>query len=273
MGSTDQSRQIALKYHAKVYHHQPLEFVEPARNYGIRQSHCHWVLLLDPDEFLGKTLKTELKLITQRSDIDYVKIPRKNIVFSKWIRHTGFWPDYLVRFFRPKVVIWQDKIHSQPITTGRGLTLLVSEKLAIRHRHYSSISDYLIRSIRYSSIQASELEQAGYKLKISDFILKPIQEFNSRFFANEGYKDGLHGLIISILQAFAESFIYLQLWEKRGFKEKTLSKESFVSASQEATFEFHHWFTRYFIHEYSNNIFKNFMIKVRYFLDRLTKNF
>ena len=60
---------------------------------------------------------------------------------------------------------------------------------------------------------------------------------------------------------------------ERGFKEKTLSKESFVSASQEATFEFHHWFTRYFIHEYSNNIFKNFMIKVRYFLDRLTKNF
>ena len=127
--------------------------------------------------------------------------------------------------------------------------------------------------MRYSGIQADELKSADYKLKTSDFILKPIQEFNSRFFAGDGYKDGLHGLIFGLLQAIAIAFIYIRLWEKQGASEKILAKESFVSASQESLFEYTYWFTKYFKEEYSHNIFKNFFIQIRLFFDRFTKNF
>lgn len=272
MHSTDNTLEIAKNYGAKVFSYRPMKFVEPARNFAISKATGRWILLLDPDEHLNKTLKRELKKISQRSDVDYVSIPRKNIILGKWFRHSNWWPDYLIRFFRRGHVTWNKEIHSQPTTKGNGLNLLDSEKLAIRHHNYTSISQFVHRALRYSSIQAEELHKNQYKLKTSDFILKPIQEFNSRFYSGQGYKDGLHGLIFSVLQAFAIALIYIKLWEIEGATEKILSKDSFVSASQEATYEYSYWFTKYFQNEYSPNFFKKILIKIRLSFDRLTKN-
>jgi len=273
MHSTDGSDKIATDYGAKLYKYRPMKFVEPARNYALSKATGKWILLLDPDEIMIKSLKSELLKITQRSDADFVKIPRKNMIFGKWIRHSNSWPDYLIRFFKKGSVTWKKEIHSQPETKGKGTTLLDSEKLAIKHNNYTSVPQFINRAVRYSGIQADELKASDYKLKTSDFLLKPIQEFNSRFFAAEGYKDGLHGLIFSILQAFAIALVYIRLWEKQGSKDKTLSKESFVSASQETIFEYNYWFTKYFINEYTGNIFKKFLIRIRHYFDRITKNF
>lgn len=272
MHSADNSKQIALNFGAKVYDYRPMKVVEHARNFALSKAKGKWVLLLDPDEYLNKTLKKELLKITKRTDVDFVKIPRKNIIFGKWLRHTNMWPDYLIRFFKKNTVKWQRAIHSQPITSGNGLTLLDSEKLAIRHNNYPSVVDYITRAIRYSGVQADELKSQDYTIKISDFILKPIQEFNSRFFVAQAYKDGLHGLIFSLLQAFSIALIYIRLWEKTGSNDKPLAKESFVSASQEAVFEYGHWFTKYFTTEYSKNILKTSLVKIKQFLSRLTKN-
>ena len=273
MHSTDDSAKIAADYGATVYSYRWTRVVEPARNFALSKASGKWIILLDPDEYLNKTLKTELKNITKRNDVDWVKIPRKNIIFGKWIRHSRCWPDYLIRFFKKNHVTWSKKIHSQPLTKGSGLTILDTEKLAIRHHNYDSVTQFITRALRYTRVQADELKNSGYKLKTSDFILKPVQEFNGRFFAAEGYKDGIHGLIFSLLQSFAIGLIYVRLWENQGSSDKVLSKESFVSASQETIFEFSYWFTKYFRNEYSTNIFKNFFIKLRHLINRITKNF
>lgn len=273
MRSTDNSVEIAQKYGAKVFSYRPMKYVEPARNYALSKATGRWIILLDPDEYLGKTLKNELQKISQRTDIDFVHIPRKNYILGKWFRHSNWWPDYVIRFFRRGHVDWQKEIHSQPVTKGNGINLLDSEKLAIRHNNYTTLSQFVHRALRYSSVQAEELHKNDYKLKTSDFILKPIQEFNSRFYSAQGYKDGLHGLAFSVLQAFAIALIYIRLWELEGASEKIISKESFVSASQEATYEYSYWFTKYFKEEYSPNIFKKILIRIRLFFDRITKNF
>ncbi|MDD4026869.1 MAG: glycosyltransferase family 2 protein [Candidatus Shapirobacteria bacterium] len=273
MSSTDGSQEIATNAGAKLYSYKPMKYVEPARNFALSKATGKWILLLDPDEFLNKTLKKELISITKRGDVDFVKIPRKNIIFGKWMRHSNSWPDYLIRFFKKGAVTWKKEIHSQPITKGNGITLLDSEKLAIQHNNYTSVSQFIIRAVRYSGIQADELFSSDYKIKTSDFVLKPIQEFNSRFFFAEGYKDGFHGLVFSILQAFAIALVYIRLWEKQGSQDKALTKESFVSASQETSFEYDFWFNKYFKNEYSSNIFKRFFLKIRLTLNYLTKNF
>ena len=273
MKSTDESVSIAKEYEAKVFSYRPMKFVEPARNFALSKAKGKWILLLDPDEYLNKSLKKELKKITLRSDVDFVKIPRQNFIFGKWIKHANCWPDYLIRFFKKGAVTWQNEIHSQPVTKGNSLTLLDSEKLAIKHNNYQNINQFILRAIRYSSIQADELKNQDYKIKVSDFILKPTQEFNSRFFFAQGYKDGLHGLIFCLLQAFAIALIYIKLWEKQGSVDKQLTYDSYVSASQEANFEYDHWFSKFFKEEYSPNIFKTFLIKFRHWLNYLTKNF
>lgn len=272
MHSTDDSKKVALEAGAKVFDYRWLKYVEPARNFGLSKATGKWIILLDPDEYLNKTLKSELLKVTRRSDIDWVKIPRKNIVFNKWIRHSRCWPDYIIRFFKKGSVTWKNEIHSQPHTTGNGLTVLDSEKLAIRHQNYSTISQFVSQALRYSNIQAEELKTAGYKLKMSDLLLKPVQEFNSRFYFADGYKDGMHGLVFCLLQSFAILLIYVRLWEKYGFSDKVLSKDSYVSASSEAAYESSHWFTQFYTHDYSANIFKNGLVRLRHLVNRLTKN-
>lgn len=73
-----------------------------------------------------------------------------------------WWPDYNIRFFKKGAVVWKDEIHSQPETKGKGVNLLPREKYAIVHKNYSSVSSYLLRLDRYTTIQSQEKISQGY---------------------------------------------------------------------------------------------------------------
>jgi len=59
--------------------------------------------------------------------------------------------------------------------------------------------------------------------KWQDAIAVPVKEFLSRFFAREGYKDGFHGLMLSLLMAFYHLLIIATAWEKRDFEKIEIS--------------------------------------------------
>lgn len=220
MESADDTVNIAKKYTDKIYDHKMVGFVEPARNFAISKAVGDWVLILDADERIPKTLAKKLIEITQEEKTDFVRIPRKNIIFGQWTEHSRWWPDYNIRFFKKGAVEWQNEIHSIPITTGIGINLDAEESLAIEHFHYNTIDEYFERALRYSTQQAKELQSSGYKFDVKDLIAKPISEFISRFFAGEGYKDGLHGLVLAFLQMFSIMLVYLKVWQAEGHEPK-----------------------------------------------------
>lgn len=213
----------AEKYGAKVFEHKLVPYVEPVRNYGLSKTKGNWILILDPDEELSKELKIKIKKIIENPGGDYYRIPRKNIIFGKWIQHARWWPDYNIRLMRRGHILWDEAIHSIPITKGKGMDLEPKEEYAIVHHNYASLTQYLARMDRYTSIQAMGLEKKKYRFIWTDLIRKPIGEFASRYFAGEGYKDGLHGLALSLLQAFSEMLVYLKVWEKEKFMEQGIT--------------------------------------------------
>ncbi len=217
MHSTDKSRDIAYRYTDSVYLHEPLNFVEPARNFAIKKAKYEWILVVDPDETIPKNLAAKLRQIVNEDQADFVRLPRQNIIFGNWIKHSRWWPDYNIRFFKKNFVEWQNTIHSIPITQGRGLNLPEEEKFAIKHNHYTSVEQYISRSLRYSEVQALELIEQKYQFDPIDAFTRPVSEFLSRYFAGEGYKDGLHGLVLATLQAFSVFLVYLKVWQKQSF--------------------------------------------------------
>lgn len=216
MESTDDTKRIANEFTNQVFDTKMVGYVEPARNFAISKAIGNWILIVDADERIPKTLAKKLIEITEDEDVDFVRIPRKNLIFGQWIQHSRWWPDYNIRFFKKGTVEWQNDIHSIPITTGNGINLKDSEEMAIEHHHYSSIDEYFERSLRYSNQQSKELINSGYKFDSKDIIAKPIGEFISRFFAGEGYRDGLHGLVLAFLQMFSVMLVYLKVWQKEG---------------------------------------------------------
>lgn len=242
MYSEDKTVEIAKKMGAKVVFHKKVDYVEPVRNFAISKAQGAWILILDPDEEISESLTDRLKQIALKMEqIDYVRIPRKNIIFNKWMKASGWWPDLNVRFFKKGSVKWKRDIHRPPQVQGVGIDLEPYEKWAIIHHNYQTISQFLERMNRYTSVEAEQLTGEGYKFDWKDLLRKPLDEFLSRFFANKGFEDGIHGLALGLLQAFSFLIVYLKVWQLQGFKESTVEVGEIEEEQKNAGYAMNYW--------------------------------
>ena len=239
--SEDKTVDIAKKAGARVYEHKRTGYVEPVRNFAIGKATGKWILIIDADEELPKGLAKKLKEIVKNPDANYYRLPRKNLIFGKWVKHSRWWPDYNIRFFQKEFVSWSEVIHSVPMTQGKGLDLSAKEDLAIIHNNYVSIEQYIERMNRYTSFQAKGLAKEGYKFSWKDVIAKPISEFLSRYFVGEGYKDGFHGLALALLQGFSELVLYLKVWQSEKFMEQEINIKEVVKTMKKQERDLHYW--------------------------------
>lgn len=225
----------------KLYKHKRVPYVELVRNFGLAKAKGDWILILDPDEEISKSLAKSLLRIAAKNKFTYVSLPRKNLIFGKWLKHSRWWPDYNVRFFQKDKVSWDEAIHSVPITQGQGTDLEPEKENAIIHHHYDSIDQFVSRLNRYTTAQAKQKRREGYQFSWRHLITKPTSEFLSRYFQAEGYKDGLHGLALAFLQAFSELVLYLKVWQAEGFRKRSLGVNRVVAEMKTAQKEVNYW--------------------------------
>lgn len=217
MESSDTTVALAKDYTKKVFTHKNVDYVEPARNFAITKAVGDWIMLLDADEVMPEALGLKLRQFADADTYDYFRIARKNLIFGRWIKHSGWWPDYQIRFFKKNAVSWNDEIHSVPITQGKGTDLPLQEEQALTHYHYNSVEQFVERLNRYSSQEAKQFIKEGVVFEWKNVITKPTGEFLTRYFMWEGYKDGLHGLALSLLQSFSFLIVQLKLWQNSKF--------------------------------------------------------
>jgi len=214
MGSADETLKIAEKFEAKVFKHKHLPYVEPARNFALSMSKGDWILVLDPDERISEGLAEKLQQIVKEGKYDVVNIARKNIIFGRWIKHTNWWPDKHVRFFKKGKVSWSGRIHQYPEVKGRMLTLPAVEDLAIEHLNYDTVNQFLERQNRYSEIAVKNRLDSGEKFSWLSFSWNPTRLFIQRYFRHAGFLDGFYGLALSLLAFYAQLTEEVKLWEK-----------------------------------------------------------
>lgn len=241
MESEDKTSEVARSLGARVFSHKKTGYVEPARNFAISKASNPWVFVLDADEEVPQSLALQIQRILKNPKADYYRIPRKNIIFGHWMKHSRWWPDYNIRLFRKGFVSWNEIIHAVPMTQGAGGEIEGKEEFAIIHHNYDSVEQYLERMNRYSTQHALLLAKDGYKFSWKDVIIKPSNEFLSRYFFGEGYKDGLHGLSLSLLQAFSELAVYLKIWQSGKFSEQNPTISEVVFSMREKEKELHYW--------------------------------
>ncbi|MCL5435092.1 MAG: glycosyltransferase family 2 protein [Patescibacteria group bacterium] len=217
--STDKTEEMARKYTKNIYtqKNNPSD-VDLQKNFGFSKATGDWILSLDADEEVSKELAEEIKSKIQnpKSEISGYWLPRKNIIFGKFIEHTGWYPDYQLRLFRKGRGRYVNKhVHEDLSVDGETINL----KKHLIHHNYNTISDFINKTVNiYAVNEAEEKLRMGYSFSYFDAIRFPLSEFLSRFFARKGYKDGFHGLMLSMLMAFYHLIVFAFIWEKQGFK-------------------------------------------------------
>ncbi|OGK30307.1 hypothetical protein A3D08_03320 [Candidatus Roizmanbacteria bacterium RIFCSPHIGHO2_02_FULL_43_11] len=210
--SQDMLKQIKAIKNVRILTYPTPSYIELFRQKIIDESHGTWVLYIDPDEILTKDLQAYIK--THMSDCDYFTIPRKNIILGHWMQHSRWWPDYQVRFFKKGFVKWDTHIHTQPEIKGREHLVPAVESLALEHHNYQTYDQYLEKSYRYAKAEAKNLPD----LTLMHALQKGLSEFISRYFKDEGYKDGMHGFVMAFSQLVYYFQVYVYVWEGRKYR-------------------------------------------------------
>ncbi|MGH9356058.1 MAG: glycosyltransferase family 2 protein, partial [Terriglobia bacterium] len=93
MHSEDRTVEIARQFGAKVYFHERMGFVEPARAFAIGQASGDWIMVLDADEIVPEPLSRKLIEIAHGDEgVDAARLPWVNYLLGAAIRHTGWGP-------------------------------------------------------------------------------------------------------------------------------------------------------------------------------------
>src|SRR3989338_2744981 len=215
--STDNSVKIAKKYTKNILEHKnnPL-ILNQAKNYGFSKAKSDWILSLDPDERVNPELAKEISDILhssfyiQNSPVGYW-MQLQNLVFGKWLQHGIWYPDYQLRLFRKEKGQFP-AIHNHEFLAVEGET----EKLKghLIHKSYSHITEYIDKfNHTYTDNEAENFLKSGKKIIWIDAVRWPLSDFLTNFFARQSYKDGLHGLVLSLLQAFYALEVFSKIWE------------------------------------------------------------
>ncbi len=220
--STDKTVSIARSLGAKIYNSQSEDFAQN-RNTLKSKSNYDWLLYLDADERLDKNTIEEIIEITKKNKSNEAYLfPRKNYMLGKWLRHGGWWPDYVPRLFKKNALLkWTGSVHESPEIEG-SFGCAVNP---ITHLTARTTTKMLAKSIKWAKIEAELNAQADApKVNLLKVLKAMSKEFIKKYFLKMGFLDAKIGLIQAIYQSLHSAIVLTYLWEiqnksKEKFKE------------------------------------------------------
>jgi len=224
-GSSDKTSEIAKNAGAIVYEQPNHQMLNINKNYGFEKATGDWILNLDADEELSPELKEEIKekinqptsQLANQLTINGYLIPRKNLIFGKWIEHSLWWPDYQLRLFRKGTGKFPEK-HIHELLEVSGETQKLQNPLL--HHNYDRINQFLHKMGEiYTENEAGVFQNNKKEINWKDFLHAPISDFLKNYFLLKGYKDGQHGLVLNLMQSYVPLISLSKYWEKQGFPE------------------------------------------------------
>lgn len=208
-GSTDATIKISKEFNnVNLIQGDFLGFGE-TKNKASSYAKNDWILILDSDEVLDEKLINTLK--TKNLDKNCVYMIKFNAYYkNKQIKYCGWSGQKIKRLFNKTVTKFNNnKVHENIIDKDLKIEVLDG---FVKHYSYSSISDFIIKVDRYSTIFAEE--KVGVK-KSSPLkaILNGFFSFFKTYFIKKGFLDGYAGLIIAFSHMATNFYKYIKLYE------------------------------------------------------------
>ena len=210
-GSTDNTAEIAKLYTDKFYTNTEWPGFGKQRQLAQSYMNSTWVLPLDADERVTERLKQSiLDAVKSNNRECCYKINRLSKAFGRYIKHSGWSPDWVLRLYPRAAMQYDDSlVHEQVnVPDDYSVNKLKGDLL---HFTFDDLSQYTKKTSLYIS---SWVEQREGKKKstFTKAISHAFFRFIKMYFIKKGFLDGRHGLLLAILSANVVFTRYADLW-------------------------------------------------------------
>jgi glycosyltransferase involved in cell wall biosynthesis len=216
-GSTDESLDIAARYANVQLHQGEFQGFGPTKNAAAGLAKNDWVLILDSDEAVEPALADAMHAAPLDEQTIYL-LNFKAFYKDYQVQHCG-WNNQKIRrlYHRQHTQFTSNHVHENLIDTGMRLKELPGG--SIQHYSYQSLSDFIVKVDRYSTLFAQS--NAGEKTASpAKALFNGAYSFFRTYVIKRGFLDGYVGLVIAFSHMATNFYKYMKLYEaNRALKE------------------------------------------------------
>ena len=210
--STDRTLELSKEYTERIFQ-RPWRGFGEQKNFAIGQASTDWVFILDADERITPELQSEINTVLTSRNLNgpvAYYVPRRNFYYGRWVKWGGCYPDYQLRLFRRGVGRLNDEEpHNKFVFEGEAAYL----KSPLNHYTERTIEDHFRKFQNFTSLAAKERLKTKQSVSWADLTMRPLSTFCKYYFARQGFRDGMQGLLVSTFASMYTFVKYAKLWE------------------------------------------------------------
>lgn len=212
--SEDATAQIAADKGARVV-------LRAFDGFGVQKNHAlslaqgDWVLALDADERVTPELAAAIKAAIAGDAADGYEVSRLSSFCGRQMRHSGWFPDRVLRLIRRgKGRFTDDIVHERVVCDGAVARL---DGLLL-HEPVLRLEDALSRMDRYSTAGAAMIAARGKRVSFMSGICHGLWTFFRTYILRAGFLDGREGFLLAVANAEGTYYRYMKAWlaQRRG---------------------------------------------------------
>jgi glycosyltransferase involved in cell wall biosynthesis len=208
-GSSDDTTAIARAFGARVIQTSDWPGFGPQKNRALDAASGDWILSIDADERVSDELRQEILAAVTESKFTAFEMPRLSSFCGHFIRHSGWYPDRIVRLFRRGSARFSADLVHERVVVSPGPVGRLTQPLI--HYSYRDDEAVLRKLDHYSSLGARQAFAAGKRSGLGGAIGHGLAAFLRSYLFKRGWLDGRAGLMVAISAAESTYHKYLKL--------------------------------------------------------------
>lgn len=211
-GSSDETVALLEAAGARAFHRDWTGYADQ-RNHAAEQCRGKWIVFFDADEVPDAEMAAALNDFKRQSDHSRhgYELGRKVFFFGRFLRHGGFFPEYIPRLYRTGHGRWlRREVHERLEIEG---SLGRLDGGYMEHYSYNTVGEYLRRMERYSAEAARQMHASGKRASGFTAWSHAAWSFLSRYLFRLGFLDGFEGYLAARLESLYTLSKYARLRE------------------------------------------------------------
>ncbi len=209
-GSSDNTCAIAQERGARVSVTTDWPGFGPQKNRALDLAQGEWVLSIDADERVTPALAQAIQKVLAEPRADAYKVARLSQFCGRWMRHSGWWPDHIVRLFKRSAGRFTPvAVHESVQVQGLVATLAEGHLL---HYPYANLEELVAKLNHYSSEAAQAAFARGKRTSALGPFGHGLWTFIRIYVLRRGFLDGWQGMVLAGMAAAGSFFRYAKLY-------------------------------------------------------------